>query len=205
MQTDGALNQGFPDHIRPLTGSTARPAYNYTDGRGSGAIYSVDPKTNGRVVYLSFGLELVPPEYDSGDGFQIVLNFRSKLLHNALCWATTGRSGSRGRRAGVRPVAGAVVRAIPDPMNKDGAVVRTAVTDANGNYVIRGLVPQPGYDIEASVPGFTSQHLDGGAVHGMEPIKLPDLIVSRSAPGSLSGIVRNQAGSPVPGAGRPPS
>ena len=66
--------------------------------------------------------------------------------------------------------------------------------------MIRGLVPQPGYDIEASVPGFTSQHLDGGAVHGMEPITLPDLIVSRSAPGSLSGIVRNQAGSPVPGA-----
>ena len=78
------------------------------------------------MVYLSFGLKSVLREYDSGDGFQIVLNFRSKLLHNALCWATTGQI--RGRVVdvqGLRPVAGAVVRAIPDPMNKDGAVVRT--------------------------------------------------------------------------------
>jgi hypothetical protein len=153
VATDGAKNQAFPDHVRPLTGSTAKAAYRYADGLGDGAIYSVHPG-GGRVVYLSFGLESVLREYDSGDGAVIALNFRSKLLHNALCWATTGQI--RGRVVdvqGLRPVSGAVVRAIPDPMNKDGAVVRTAVTDANGNYVIRGLVPQPSYDIEASVPG----------------------------------------------------
>src|SRR5438445_8470717 len=102
---------------------------------------------------------------------------------------------------GLRPVSGAVVRAIPDPMNKNGAVTRTAVTDANGNYVIRGLVPQPSYAIEASVPGFTSQHAQSPSIHGIaEAVTLGDLLVSQAAPGSISGTVQNTGGSPVPGA-----
>jgi hypothetical protein len=199
VRTDGALNQGYPDHILPLTG--ALPAYAYADGLGDGAIYSIDTKSNGRVVYLSFGLEALLREYDSSNP-TIVLNFRSKLLHNALCWATTGQI--RGRVVdvqGLGPVSGAVVRAIPDPNNTNGAVTRTAVTDANGNYVIRGLVPQPKYDIIASVPGFTSQHLTSPPVHGVaEAVSLGDLLVSQAAPGSISGTVRSTTGSPVPGA-----
>src|SRR5207249_2723042 len=125
------------------------------------------------------------------------------LLHNAVCWATTGQI--RGRVvdvAGLRPVSGAVVRAIPDPMNKNGAVTRTAVTDAYGSFVIRGLVPQPGYDLIASVPGFTSQHAQASNIHGIgEAATLPsDMIISQAAPGSISGTIQNTAGSPVPGA-----
>src|SRR5260370_27978582 len=127
--TDGALNQSFPDKIMPLP--TAKGAYAYYDV-GLGAIYNVDPMSSGRVVYLSFGLESLFREYESaGTGTQVVRNYRSKLLHNALCWATTGQI--RGRVvdvSGLRPVAGAVVRAIPN-MNTDGPVTRTAVTDAD--------------------------------------------------------------------------
>lgn len=199
VRTDGALNQGFPDHIQPLTGASR--AYTYVDGQGDGAIYNIDPKTNGRVIYLSFGLESVLREYDGGNP-TIALNFRSKLVHNAFCWATTGQI--RGRVVdinGLRPVAGAVVRATPDPNNKNGAVVRTAVTDANGNFNIRGLVPQPKYDIEASVPGFTSQHLTSPPIHGIaEAASLGDVNVSAAAPGSISGTVKNAGGSAVPGA-----
>src|SRR5262249_19570588 len=200
VRTDGSLNQGFPDHIMPLTGATR--AYTYVDALGDGAIYNIDPKSNGRVIYLSFGLESLLREYDGGDNAEIVLNFRSKVLHNALCWATTG--AIRGRVVdinGLRPVAGAVVRATPDPANKNGAVVRTAVTDANGNFNIRGLVPQPKYDIEASVPGFTSQHLTSPPIHGIaEAASLGDVNVSAAAPGSISGTVKNSGGSAVPGA-----
>jgi hypothetical protein len=109
---------------------------------------------------------------------------------------------------GVKPVAGAVVRATPDPTNVDstgkirnGAVPRTAVTDANGNFVIRGLVPQPSYTLEASVPGFTSQHATTPAIHGIgEAGSVGDVNVSAAAPGSISGTVKNAGGSAVPGA-----
>jgi hypothetical protein len=197
--TDGALNQGFPDKIMPI--APAKAAYAYYD-TGFGAVYNVDPMSGGRVVYLSFGLESLLREYESGDsGTQVVLNYRSKLLHNALCWATTGQI--RGRVVdvqGLRPISGAVVRAIPNA-NKDGAVTRTAVTDANGNYNIRGLVPQPVYSVEASVPGYTSQHLNLNGIHGVGEFVDPgDLLVSAAAPGSISGTVTSSSGGPVPGA-----
>jgi hypothetical protein len=206
VRTDGSLNQAFPDHIMPLTGALG--AYAYVDGLGDGAIYNIDPMTNGRAVYLSFGLESLLREYDAGTNAQIVLNFRSKLLHNALCWASTGQiSGRVVDVNGLKPVGGAVVRATPDPTNVDstgkirnGAVPRTAVTDANGNFVIRGLVPQPRYDVEAGVPGYTSEHVISPAIHGIgETFPVGDIHV-HAAPGSISGTVKNTGGSAVPGA-----
>ena len=49
-----------------------------------------------RPISISSGMDYwVGSWVDSGNGAQIVLNFRSKLLHNALCWATTGQIQGR--------------------------------------------------------------------------------------------------------------
>ena len=215
--TDGALDQFAPDKIAPLPGAIG--AYTYYDSDplpntnliGYGGIYSTDPNSGGRVVYLSFGLESLLREYDGGpNNTEIVLNYRSKLLHNALCWETTGEL--RGRVvdvAGLKPVAGAVVRADPNANggmgsttpNADGAITRTAVTDANGQDIIRGLIPQPRYDLTASVPGYNSQHVSASNIHGVgEFADLPDLLVSQASPGSISGTVTSPTNGPVPGA-----
>ena len=110
LRTDGALNQAFPDKVQALTGTKA--AHSYADAitppkeQDREVPYRVDSKAGGRVVYLSFGLEAVYRGYDSGENnTRVVLNYRSKLLHNAFCWMTTGQvSGRVVDISGLRPV-----------------------------------------------------------------------------------------------------
>ena len=131
-----------------------------------------------------------------------MLNYRSKLLHNALCWATTGQI--RGRVVDVNGCGRWPARWCGRSPNREHRMapspgrrlrMRTAAMSSGGWCRSRTT------SVEASVPGFNSQHLQIPTRPWRRGIRGPRRpVVSAAAPGSISGTVKNSAGGPVPGA-----
>jgi Tol biopolymer transport system component len=131
----------------------------------------------GRVIFSSVGLEQVGRHYEGEGEALACFNYRGRLTHAGLCWLTHFGVQGRVTDTSRQPLAGVIVRAIGDPAQ---GAVGTALTNADGTYLIRGLSPRPGgYTLEASLSGFLFQHERFGSEHGLGRRVTRDLVMSR--------------------------
>lgn len=172
---------GTPDVVRAAEGG--RRVYFYAGAEDAprdaraGLLAWADDAAGRRVIFSSFGLEQVGRRYE-GEGDQIrALNYRGKLTHAGLCWLTHFAIQGRITDTARRPLAGVVVRATADPA---AGPAGTALTNADGTYLIRGVLPRPGgYDLEASLRGFLFQHARVGSEHGLGRRVFRDMVMTR--------------------------
>lgn len=174
---------GTNDALRPAEGGVS--VYSYAGAEDaprvgrSALIAQGAPSITRQTIFCSFGLEQVGRHY-VGEGENVIaLNYRGKLTHAALCWMTHFAIQGRVTDTSRQPLAGVVVRVIADPLQ---GPVGTALTAADGTYLIRGLPPRPGgYTIEASLRGFLFQHEQVGSQHGLGRRVTRDLVMTRVA------------------------
>lgn len=220
---DGAWNQLQIDSVIPIPSGQLIPKQEYsyaeitqTEGQepGQAAIIFQDEGTKPfRTVYFAFGLEGVHRGYTTknvgGFEFVVCLNRPAQIVHNAICWLTTGAIAGRVFDSQLgRPIPGAVVRAVSAGRQTDiygrpvqGQVMGAAVTDAEGRYIIQGLEPDS-YQLFAAKPGFIFQHSTVVNVHGTKTAQGPEtnLVMTRVPPGAIEGSVLDANGKPVIGA-----
>ena len=203
---------GFPNQVTfnpPATaGGTATfaPGVYGVDGtyvNGSPAIMWSRNAQNGRVVFSPFGWESINPDVVAipmtTPTVYYLLNRRTELMHNVLDYLRTGRivgtvrvRNSSGSVTGV--AANTFVRAQAiDPVTLNLITFGTAYTDNNGQYRIEGLDPLGVYTLDASKPGFTTQHAQGIIFHGGYQAQSDQYIV-QAQPAGLSGNVSTLIG-----------
>ncbi|MCE5216267.1 carboxypeptidase regulatory-like domain-containing protein [bacterium] len=186
--------------------------YGYGSYAGpTAALWYQNPTTSARVVYLAFGFESIHRGYHSHNIYTATNvahceNHRSHLMHNFLCWASTGTIQGRVLSVSdaMQPVTG------PNPVvlvYRGGHRVgdRTRVADFavrcedDGSFVVRGLAPGT-YSLDATRPGYEIAHDPGttNAIHGGGSPATLDLTLSRARPGSIAGTITSLAtGDPV--------
>jgi hypothetical protein len=143
----------------------------------AGTIAWSDDTRGRRLIFSTFGLEQVGRRYEGEDESIRSLNYRGKLTHAGLCWLTHFAIQGRITDTSRQPLAGVVVRAIGDPAL---GPIATALTNADGTYLIRGLPPRPGgYQLEASLRGFLFQHARVSSEHGLGRRVTQDLVMTR--------------------------
>ena len=164
---------------------------------------------NGRVVFSPFGWESINSELFAipmTTTTYFIRNRRAELMHNVLDYLRTGRivgtvriRNSSGTVTGV--AANTFVRAIAtDPYTLNQVTYGTAYTDNSGQFRIEGLDALGIYSLDASKPGFTTQHAQGIVFHGGYQAQSDQYIV-QAQPAGLSGNVSTLSGNqPVPGA-----
>jgi len=176
------------DQIQPIGGATA--IYNFDVDGVPGQIAWEDAASNARVVFASFGYEQVGRFYEEANNAITGWNYRGKITHAALCWLTHWSVSGRVTDTSLQPVAGALVRAQP---SGGTAVLGTALTQADGSFIIRGLPPAFGSTVtfSAQAPGFVFQHFTQHNQHGMRATTT-SLQMSPAPPGAISGRVTSQ-------------
>ncbi len=193
---DGADAIEWPDGIEAVGGAVL--CHSYDTGRGAGLHY-VDQTTGYRVVYFAFDLASIHREYHSSGtpSTPHCRNYRSKLMHQTLCWLRTG--GFQGRVVSIsdggQPVndPAPIVRVIAG-----GQIVAAVQCEEDGRYVIGGLPPDY-YELSAVRPGYSIDHYDDQFVHGGLRYRVVDFAISRAEPGAVRGTITSVAtGDPVP-------
>src|SRR5262249_21128874 len=129
-----------------------------------------DATSGAHVAFAAFGLEQVGRFYEAdSSGAPFSRNYRNEITHAALCWMTTFTLSGRVVDNTQGPVAGALVKAT---LSSTKAIMGTALTRADGTFIIRGLPPAfpagNNYDISAQAPGFLFQHGANANGHGMK-------------------------------------
>lgn len=212
---DGAWNQLWIDSINAV-GTISIPSvwrpYRYASG--GFASVAATHASRAKTVFLSYGLEGV---HSSHRVITVPLygdvawsdSRRYEQLHGMLCWMRTARAYGKVEAIDPdtlekKPEPGVLVRWISgngkDPTTV-GQVLGAALTDSNGEYVITGLLPGH-YFVDAVKPGFRIQHpevilgIHGGQVN-KEDANTINLIITKEPPGSVTGRVVDENGSPV--------
>jgi Tol biopolymer transport system component len=182
--------RGSEDEVLPIGGSTAGYTFDAENGP-AGHIWWEDATTTARLVFLSIGLEQIGRFYENNNGI-ITWNYREKVTHAALCWMTDFTLTGHVTDTSLRPVSGALVTAT---LPGNALATRTALTSADGSFIIRGLQPpfNQSYDISAQAPGFVFQHASFAGQHGMKAAST-DLRMSPAAPAAISGLITNKQG-----------
>ncbi len=176
----------WPDVIQ-ATGD-AVVTHSYDNGRTAGLRYQA-PAGGYRVAYYAWGFEQTHKVW-GGDGPHS-LNYRSKFMHNTLCWLRTG--GFQGR-----------VLSISDgnqPINDPPPIIRVmsgntmvaaVQAEEDGRYVMGG-VPPGTYTLSAARPGFDIDHSTSRSTHGGLNYPVVDFAIARAEPGAIRGTVTSQA------------
>lgn len=184
-----------------------RVTYTYGGGGGGAAISYTNTTTSARAVYLGFGLESIHRGYHShaiygsSNSIPHCNNRRSHLIHNFICWSSTGSIQGRVLSVsdGMKPVTnpntvvliyrGAHV--VGDRSRPADFAVRC---QDDGSYVVNGL-PPGGYSLDATRPGYEIAHDPGGSrlIHGGGQPAVLDMTITRARPGAVAGTVTSAA------------
>jgi hypothetical protein len=176
----------WPDVIE--AGAGAVVTHSYTSGATAGLRYE-QPGGGYRVAYYAWGFEQTHKVW--GGSPVHALNYRSKFMHNTLCWLRTG--GFQGR-----------VLSISDgnqPINDPPPIVRVfsgntmiaAVRcEEDGRFVLGGI-PPGSYSLTATRPGFDIDHSTARATHGGLTYPVVDFAIARAEPGAIRGIITSLA------------
>jgi carboxypeptidase family protein len=175
----------------------------YASGANGHVVFSEQPRTTAnptatdfKLAYFSMSLASMGRRYISQDDAMplVCMNYRAKISHAMFCYMTS--SDLVGRVTNIQGgagVSGALVELI-----RGGNVIGAAVTDATGNYTIRGI-PVGNYNLRVIAIGFQSFFkATGNSAHGLGQAQ-EDVLLTPASPGSITGTVRDQFGNPVPG------
>ncbi|MBD3293424.1 MAG: hypothetical protein GF393_10905, partial [Armatimonadia bacterium] len=181
----------WPDGIAPIGG--AIQTHSYAGGPGAGVRYT-DPINGYRVVYFAFDFTSIHREYHATSSGSTSIrhcqNYRSKLMHQVLCWLRTG--GFQGRVISISD-GGRPVNDPPPIVRISGGGYQAAVEcEEDGRYVIGG-VPPGGYSVAATRPGFDIDHSEVAFTHGGLNYPIQDFAISRAQPGAIAGTVTSLA------------
>ncbi len=152
-----------------------------------------------KVVYSNVGWEAIDPALITGT--TTLKNRRVELIHNVLDYLRTGTLkgkivGSSSGTVGAITGESVFVRAVSV---HTGKTVATA-NSTDGTYTFAGLDPTGSYYIDAVATGYLSAiHTQTGYFHGATTTEV-DLTLVQAAPGSITGKVTDQSGTPVAGA-----
>ncbi|HEY3328943.1 MAG TPA: carboxypeptidase-like regulatory domain-containing protein [Capsulimonadaceae bacterium] len=182
--TDGAQNNNANDNFA----ADATVVHEVGAAGGAQLIYAIDAVKGSIVAYANFGLESVSQngEFETIDKVSIppvLVNARSALIHNSVCFLRTGtiRGHISVANNSNQPVVGGIVvaRNTAKPAN-----FYTATTTQSGDYNIVG-VPPGAYTITASNIGFSTATAGSGVtVHGGDSGRV-NLALSQIATGSI--------------------
>lgn len=202
---DGCPNVYYVDDIQPANGGLA--TYTYASGGATAMVRSIDPATGSRVIFSAFGLEGLRNEFQYGpdpivaNSFNLYsLDHRVRFLSNASDYLRTG--GLLGKIVGadsLKPVAGVTVTARQNSFGT-GPIMGTAVTLADGTYLIKGLTVGD-YAVVISSTEFAADHRPNARVFGGQITQDSDLSIRllRFQTGNITGIVTDPNNTPVSG------
>lgn len=157
----GSPSNFYPDMVG-ATGNTVID-YAYTGSTLAGVMHYENASTHAKVVYAPMGLEGFARDAWAPANTTNTLASKNRLaalLHNAVCWMRTGViTGAVYDTQGLT-LSGVLVRLL-----SNGQTANTAITDANGRFIMNGVVPD-NYQITASKAGYQIQKATGVWVHG---------------------------------------
>jgi len=180
----------WPDGIDALAGAVL--CHSYDNGTGAGLHYT-DATAGYRVVYYAFDFSSIHREYHTAGNPSTshCRNYRSKLMHQTLCWLRTG--GFQGRVVSISDGGQPITDPTPIVRIQAGSTILAAVQcEEDGRYVIGG-VPPDYYTISAVRPGFEIDHYDGQFCHGGLNYRVIDFAIARAEPGAVRGTVVSAA------------
>ncbi len=175
----------WPDVIEPASGAVV--THTYDSGATAGIRY--ESPTGYRVAYYAWGFEQTHKVWGGDPSHSI--NYRSKWMHNTLCWLRTG--GFQGRvlsiSDGNQPITNPapIVRVF-----RGGQMVAAVECEEDGRYVMGGLPPGV-YSLSAYRPGFEIDHSEAQSTHGGLKYPVVDFAISRAEPGAIRGTVTSLA------------
>ncbi len=188
---DCAVFTVWPDVIQ-ATGD-AVVTHDYGPGGTAGLRYQ-QGENGYRVVYFAWGFEQTHRHYDettNPTGWGVCKNYRSKLLHNTLCYLRT--AGFQGRVLSISDGNQPINDPTPIVRVMRGSTMVAAVPcEEDGRYVVGGLAPGV-YTLEAHRPGFEIDHADNEDAHGGFAYPVVDFAISRAEPGAVRGTVTAMA------------
>ncbi|HLK57499.1 MAG TPA: carboxypeptidase regulatory-like domain-containing protein [Chthonomonadaceae bacterium] len=200
----GAPNAVSPDEISFLLPSvldTSDFDFSYNTTKTPCIVWVTDTSAKpliSKVVYSPLPWEAIQPEFF---GTFNLKNRRAELTHNVGDYCRTGRIvGVVQDLNGRAPLKGVFLRAISNHA-KDSkgnpVVISTTLTLADGSYILDGLDATGSYTVDAFLPGFITQHGQGGIFHGGYQSKL-DFFLSEAKPGSITGKLTDKVtGNPI--------
>jgi len=176
----------WPDVIE--AGPSAVVTHSYAGGATAGVRYA-HPGGGYRVAYYAWGFEQTHQVW--GGSPVHVLNYRSKFMHNTLCWLRTG--GFQGRVLSISDGNQPINDPTPIVRVFSGSTMVAAVqVEEDGRYVVGGL-PPGSYSLTASRPGFDIDHSTAEPTHGGLTYPVVDFAIARAEPGAIRGTVTSLA------------
>lgn len=184
--------------------------YTYTQGGTNAAIQFRDPKVDYRIVTFFFPFEALNDGFkDSSIGgttYSEALGFKHTLMNYIMDFLRTGSITGKVVDSQGNPLEGFTVRAQIGSLSPNPIIFGGDLTKRDGSYEIIGL-NTGAYDLEVSVPGWTSRILsttcEGVLGDNATPFvsSLNDFTMTKLPPGSISGKVTELDGTtPIIGA-----
>ncbi len=184
--------------------------YTYTQGGTNAAIQYRDPNVDFRIVTFFFPFEALNDGFkDTTLGqvtFSEALGFKHTLMNYIMDFLRTGSITGKVVDTQGNPLRGFTVRAQIGSLSPNPIIFGGDITKQDGSYEIIGLNTGV-YDLEVSVPGWTSRILrttcEGVLRDNATPFvsSLNDFTMTKLPPGSISGKVTELDGTtPIIGA-----
>jgi len=181
---------GFIDQIT-TSGANSKSIYTYNGLTTSAMVFN--QFGTGEVVFAAFGFESLSNGWyaytpqGSQDPIQANHGRRAEIMHNITCSFRTGFISGRILDDNGSPVSNALIIANTNPNAlATSKALGTALTDANGNYTIQGLLPGT-YYLEADRAGYYRQSSTGNTFHGGSHASV-NLTLKRANPGRLADV-----------------
>ncbi len=206
---DGCENALVMDTVEVLTGAFA--TYTYLQGGTNAGVQYRDPATDYRVVTFFFPMEAMNNGFKNTTIGQVTyveaLVFRHTLMNYIMDFLRTGVIAGKVVDTQGNPLEGFTVRAQIGSLQPQPIIFGGALTQRDGSYQIIGLNTGV-YDIEVSVPGWTSRLLRS-PVEGVDDFDNAtsfvslnnDFTMTKLPPGAISGKVTELDGTtPIVGA-----
>ncbi|MCS7263642.1 MAG: carboxypeptidase regulatory-like domain-containing protein [Armatimonadetes bacterium] len=204
----GCENALVMDTVDVVSGGIA--FYTYTQGGTNAAIQYRDPRVDFRIVTFFFPFEALNDGFkDTTIGqvtFSEALGFKQTLMNYIMDFLRTGSITGKVVDTQGNPLEGFTVRAQIGSLSPNPIIFGGDLTKRDGSYEIIGLNTGV-YDLEVSVPGWTSRILrttcEGVQGDNATPFVSPlnDFTMTKLPPGSISGKVTELDGTtPIIGA-----
>ncbi|MGQ9520285.1 MAG: carboxypeptidase regulatory-like domain-containing protein [Candidatus Fervidibacter sp.] len=204
----GCENALVMDTVDVVDGDIA--FYTYTQGGTNAAVQFRDPKVDYRIVTFFFPFEALNDGFkDTSIGqatYSEALGFKRTLMNYIMDFLRTGSITGKVVDTQGNPLEGFTVRAQIGSLSLTPIIFGGDLTKRDGSYEIIGLNTGE-YDLEVSVPGWTSRILhttcQGVLYDNVTPFvsSLNDFTMTKLPPGSISGKVTELDGTtPIIGA-----
>jgi hypothetical protein len=203
---DACPNQGFVDNF--VSAGKGQLEYTYTASGYSAMLLTHDTASHAKTAFAAWGLEglfngvhnYTPP---GGANYAVNDRRRMQVLHDAACWMRQGRLSGvltyfDQETKEFKPLANALVSVWSGGLPL-GTPEGTALSNSEGAFLVAGLDSYL-HGVTAYRPGYLMQHgILVGAVEGPLETTGFDIILTKTQPGWISGVVKDQNGEPVIG------